>query len=385
MPVNNRIANMENEMTEWRRDIHQNPELAYKETRTASKVAELLRSFGVDEVIERIGGTGVVGRISNGKGGSIGLRADMDALPIMETTNCKYSSQNKGVMHACGHDGHTTMLLGAAKYLAETKNFKGDVILVFQPAEEGFAGAKAMIDDGLFERFPIDAIYGMHNFPNLKEGTIAVAPGPRLAAADNFVVDIKGKGSHGAMPSNSVDPVLCASAIVQGLQQLVSRNADPQKTLVVTVASFHSGDANNVIPDNATLTGTVRYYDPIIGKMTRERFKHIVDGISSAHGAVSSTDYMVGYPPTINHEKESEFALEVAKEVAGSLATEKQTPMMGSEDFSYFLQQKPGAYAWIGNGNSAPLHNPKYDFNDSILTVGSSFLVKLAETSLKNN
>ncbi len=385
MPVNNRIASMENELTEWRRDIHQNPDLAYKETRTASKVADLLRSFGVDEVIEGIGGTGVVGRISNGTGGSVALRADMDALPIIETTNCKYSSKNKGIMHACGHDGHTTMLLGAAKYLAETKNFQGDVILVFQPAEEGFAGAKAMIEDGLFDRFSIDEIYGMHNHPNLKEGTLAVAPGPRLAAADNFIIKIKGKGSHGAMPSNSVDPILCASAVVQGLQQLVSRNADPQKTLVVTVASFHSGDANNVIPDNSTLTGTVRYYDPSLGDMTRDRFKQIVKGIVSAHGAKASIDYIVGYPPTINHEKESKFALGVAKEIAGSLATDKQTPMMGSEDFSYFLQIKPGAYAWRGNGNSAPLHNPKYDFNDSILTVGSSFLAKLAETSLKNN
>ena len=382
MEIHDSVQKRHEEMTGWRRELHSRPELAFQEKWTSDFVAEKLESFGLP-IHRGLAGTGVVATLKNGEGPSIGLRADMDALPLLEKNQFGHRSQNEGKMHACGHDGHTTMLLGAAKYLAETKNFQGDVVLVFQPAEEGFAGAKAMIEDGLFERFPVDEIYGMHNFPNLKEGALAVAPGPKLAAADNFVIEIKGKGSHGAMPSNSIDPILCASAITQGLQQLVSRNSDPQKTLVVTVASFHSGDANNVIPDSATLTGTVRYYDTSIGDMTRDRFKKIVNGIASAHGAIASVNYIVGYPPTINHERESKFALEVAKEVSGALATDNQTPMMGSEDFSYFLQKKPGAYAWIGNGDSAPLHNPKYDFNDSILTVGSSFLAKIAETCLK--
>ena len=343
----------------------------------------MLNSFGVDKIEEGIGGTGVVGIINNGEGQSIGLRADMDALPITENTQCTYSSKSKGIMHACGHDGHTAMLLGAAKYLSETRNFRGTVVLIFQPAEEGYAGAKAMIDDGLLKKFPLDTIYGMHNMPGLKAGTLAVGEGPRLAAADNFTVLIKGKGAHGAMPANSIDPIVCASSVILALQQVVSRNTNPQETLVLTVASLHSGDANNVIPNEAEITGTVRFYNEEVGKLAQKRFKEIIENTCKAYNASSEINYIKGYPPTINHKQESLFALKAAEDVIGLEASNEQKPMMGSEDFSYFLNEVPGAYAWIGNGDSAALHNPRYDFNDDNLPIGSSFLVSLAEKSLQ--
>ena len=279
MPIINRISDFHEKMIEWRRDIHSHPELAYQEKRTAKKVVELLKEFGVDEIHEGIGGTGVVGVIKNGKGPKIGLRADMDALPITETNQCGHVSTNKGVMHACGHDGHTTMLLGAARYLSETRNFKGEVILIFQPAEEGFAGAKAMIEDGLFKKFPVKSIYGMHNVPGVKSGHLDVGPGPRMAAADNFEIKINGKGAHGAMPDQSIDPIVCGSAVVQALQSLVSRNSDPRKTLVVSVTQFNSGHANNVIPDFAQLAGTIRYFDKETGQFIRTKFPKIVNDI----------------------------------------------------------------------------------------------------------
>jgi len=385
MPIINRISDFHEKMIEWRRDIHSHPELAYQEKRTAKKVVELLKEFGVDEIHEGIGGTGVVGVIKNGKGPKIGLRADMDALPITETNQCGHVSTNKGVMHACGHDGHTTMLLGAARYLSETRNFKGEVILIFQPAEEGFAGAKAMIEDGLFKKFPVKSIYGMHNVPGVKSGHLDVGPGPRMAAADNFEIKINGKGAHGAMPDQSIDPIVCGSAVVQALQSLVSRNSDPRKTLVVSVTQFNSGHANNVIPDFAQLAGTIRYFDKETGQFIRSKFPKIVNDICEAFGANAEINYKEGYPPTINENSSAKFALEVAKDVAGENASENQVPMMGSEDFSYFLQEKPGAYAWIGNGNSASLHNPSYDFNDDVLPIGASFLSRIAEKALNNN
>ena len=385
MPIINRISDFHENMIEWRQDIHSHPELAYQEKRTARKVAELLKEFGVDEIHEGIGGTGVVGVIKNGNGPKIGLRADMDALPITEANQCSHASTNEGVMHACGHDGHTTMLLGAARYLSETRNFKGEVILIFQPAEEGFAGAKAMIDDGLFERFPVDSIYGMHNMPGLETGSIAVAPGPRMAAADNFEIKINGKGAHAAMPYQSIDPIVCGSAVVQALQSLVSRNADPRKTLVVSVTQFNSGHANNVIPDFASLAGTIRYFDKDTSEFIRERFPKIVKDVCEAFGAEAEIDYKEGYPPTINDIDSANLALNIAKEIAGDKATDNQPPSMGSEDFSYFLQEKPGAYAYIGNGNSASLHNPSYDFNDENLSIGASFLSRIAEKALNNN
>lgn len=385
MPIINRISEFHEKMIEWRQDIHSHPELAYQEKRTANKVAELLREFGVDEIHEGIGGTGVVGVIKNGNGPKIGLRADMDALPITEANQCSHVSTNEGVMHACGHDGHTTMLLGAARYLSETRNFKGEVILIFQPAEEGFAGAKAMIDDGLFERFPVDSIYGMHNMPGLETGSIAVGPGPRMAAADNFEIKINGKGAHAAMPYQSIDPIVCGSAVVQALQSLVSRNADPRKTLVVSVTQFNSGHANNVIPDFASLAGTIRYFDKDTSEFIRKRFPKIVKDVCEAFGAEAEIDYKEGYPPTVNDIDSANFALDIAKDIAGEKATDNQPPSMGSEDFSYFLQEKPGAYAYIGNGDSASLHNPSYDFDDENLSIGASFLSRIAEKALNNN
>jgi len=384
MPVVNRIAAFHTAMAEWRHDIHEHPELAYQEARTAGRVAELLKEFGIDEVAEGIGKTGVVGVIRNGEGPSLGLRADMDALPIHEETGLSYQSRHNGVMHACGHDGHTAMLLGAARYLSETRKFAGTVVLVFQPAEEGFAGARAMIDDGLFERYPVDSIYGVHNMPGLPTGTIALSPGPVMAAADSFTITVQGKGGHGAMPHLAVDPVVAASAMVSALQSLVSRELDPTKTLVISVTRIHGGDAFNVIPDTVELGGTVRYFDDEVGTRTQARMHAIIDGVAAAHGVTASMTYDVGYPATRNHQSETDFAREVAAEVLGSEATE-QRPTMGSEDFSFFLEAKPGAYAFVGNGDGADcvtVHNPKYDFNDEILPVGASFFARLVETAL---
>ena len=383
MPIQNRIAQYFDDMKSWRHHFHKFPELAYNEFNTSKKVVKLLKEFKVDDIETGIGGTGVVAVIKNGAGKSIGLRADMDALPIPEENNKPYCSQNKGLMHACGHDGHTTMLLGAARYLSETRNFKGKVILIFQPAEEGFAGAKAMIDDGLFKKYPVDEIYGMHNMPKLESGVLAVEEGPRLAAADNFEIEIIGKGAHGAMPSNSIDPIVCGSAIVQNLQHIVSRNSNPKETLVITVASFHSGKANNVIPKSAKLNGTIRYYNDKIGEMAKKRFYDVVNSTSQAYNAKSNIVFKKGYPATVNHSNQSTFAFKVAKKVNGKKSSNSQSPMMGSEDFSYFLKEVPGAFAWIGNGESASLHNPKYDFDDNILCTGASFLATLAEDYLR--
>ena len=383
MPIKNRIASFENEMISWRHHFHENPELAYNEFNTSKKVVELLKEFGITEIEEGIGKTGVVATLENGIGKTIGLRADMDALPIFEENkNKKYKSKCDGKMHACGHDGHTTMLLGAAKYLSETKNFKGKVVLIFQPAEEGFAGAKAMIDDGLLERYPINEIYGMHNMPGLEAGVLAIESGPRLAAADNFVIEIIGKGAHGAMPSNSIDPIVCGASIIQNLQHIVSRNSDPKETLVITVASFNSGHANNVIPKSASLSGTIRYYNDKIGVLAKKRFFEVINSTCDAFGAKVDINFQKGYPATINHKKQSEFAYDSAKKIIGNKASSSQAPMMGSEDFSYFLKKVPGCFAWIGNGPSASLHNPKYDFNDSVLSIGSSFLASIAEDRL---
>ena len=384
MAIINRIAAFVEDMRAWRHDIHQHPELAYEEHRTGGRVAELLREFGVDEVAEGIGKTGVGGVIRNGEGPAIGLRADMDALPIVELTGVPHQSVNDGVMHACGHDGHTSMLLGAAKYLTETRNFSGTVVLVFQPAEEGLAGAKAMIDDGLFERFPVDAIYGVHNMPGLAEGEIRVSAGPVMAAADSFTVTVKGRGGHGAMPHMSIDPVVVAAAMVGGLQSLVSRNLDPHKTLVVSVTQIHGGDTFNVIPDTVTLGGTVRYFEKEVGDANRQRMEALLNGIAAAHGASMEMDYKIGYPPTLNHAAEAAFAAGVASEITGSAAGD-QLKVMGSEDFSFFLLEKPGAYAWVGNGNEPDrpmLHNPHYDFNDNIMPTGASYFARLVETSL---
>ena len=384
MPIVNRIAAFHKDMRQWRHDIHQHPELAYQEARTASKVASLLGEFGVDEVVEGIGRTGVVGVIRNAEGPMIGLRADMDALPIVEETGLAYRSRHDGVMHACGHDGHTAMLLGTARYLTETRNFSGTVVLVFQPAEEGQAGARAMIEDGLFDRFPVEAIYGVHNMPGLPAGTIAVSSGPVMAAADSFKITVQGRGGHGAMPHLADDPVIAACAIVGALQTLVSRNLDPGQTLVISVTQIHGGHAFNVIPDAVELGGTVRWFEPEVGALARRRMREVIDGVARAHGATATLTYEEGYPPTCNHEAETGFVREVASQVMGAPAPE-QPRIMGSEDFSFFLEAKPGAYAFVGNGDQdgfVCVHNPHYDFNDDILPVGASLFARLVETAL---
>ena len=385
MKIIKELEDLQPEMENWRRDIHAHPEIAFEEHRTAKIVADKLESFGI-EVETGIAGTGVVGTLKKGKGNrSIGLRADLDALLIHETNDFEHKSKTPGKMHACGHDGHTTMLLGAARYLSETRKFNGEVILIFQPAEEGFAGAKAMIEDGLFDKFPVESIFGMHNMPGVNTGNLDVGPGPRMAAADNFDVKIMGKGAHGAMPNESIDPIVCGASVIQALQSLVSRNSDPRKTLVVSVTQFNAGHANNVIPDFATLAGTIRYFDEETGQFIRKKFPKVINDICEAFGAKAEINYTEGYPPTINDKNAATFALETAKEIAGENASENQAPVMGSEDFSYFLQKTPGAYAWIGNGNSASLHNPSYDFNDDLLPVGASFLSRIAEKALNNN
>ena len=384
MPIVNRIAAFHKDMREWRHDIHQHPELAYQEARTASRVAALLGEFGVDEVVEGIGRTGVVGVIRNGDGPMIGLRADMDALPIVENTGLPYRSRHDGVMHACGHDGHTAMLLGTSRYLAETRNFSGTVVLIFQPAEEGQAGARAMIEDGLFERFPVDAVYGVHNMPGLPAGSIAVSPGAVMAAADGFKITVQGRGGHAAMPHLADDPVIAGCAIVGALQTLVSRNLDPARTLVISVTQIHGGEAFNVIPDAVELGGTVRYFEAAVGEMARRRMAEVIEGVARAHGVSAAMTYEEGYPPTRNHEVETAFARGVAAEVTGGPAHE-QPRIMGSEDFSFFLEAKPGAYAFVGNGDRdgfVCVHNPHYDFNDEILPVGASYFARLVETAL---
>ena len=383
MPVINSIAALEEDMTAWRRDFHMHPELAYQEERTSQIVAEKLKSWGI-KVKTGLGKTGVVGVIEGtGEGPSIGLRADMDALPIDEMNDIEWKSQNQGVMHACGHDGHTTMLLGAAKYLAETRNFAGTVHVIFQPAEEGFAGAKAMIDDGLFEEFPCDQVYGLHNWPEMPAGQLAAVPGPIMAAADKFVIKVKGKGAHGAMPHNGVDPIVVGSQIVTALQSLVSRSKNPIETAVISTTMFHAGSAFNVIPEEAELSGTVRTFNPKVQDMVEAGMKRIAEGISAAMGAVAEIDYRRGYPATINHKREADLAAEVAASIVGPENVRRDVnPTMGAEDFSFMLNEKPGCYLWLGQGGGASsenVHHPQYDFNDTVLPIGASVLAKLVE------
>jgi hippurate hydrolase len=387
MPVLNRIADFQDDLVAWRHDIHRHPELAFEEHRTAALVAEKLRSFGFDEVVEGIGTTGVVGVLRQGEGPMIGLRADMDALPILETVEDRpHKSVHQGVMHACGHDGHTTMLLGAARYLAETRRFSGTLVFIFQPAEEGRAGAKAMIEDGLFDRYPVSAVYGVHNLPGLPAGAIAVSAGPVMAAADMFTITIQGKGAHAAAPHLGRDPVVAGSALVQAYQTLVSRQYPPHETLVISVTEFHAGDTFNVLPDTARLGGTVRYFNQEIGEQAIASMQRVADGIAAAYGVEISLDYKYGYPPTVNSHPEAEAARAVIAETFGADRAPVQSPVMFAEDFSFFLQAKPGAYGFIGNGEGSPqsgcvgLHNPRYDFNDEILTTGATFFARLAES-----
>ena len=388
MPVINSIAAMQDEMAEWRQDIHAHPELAFEEVRTAQLVAEKLESWGI-EVTRGLGKTGLVGTLKGREPGSrsIGLRADMDALPLQELNDLPYKSQYDGKMHACGHDGHTATLLGAAKYLAENPNFKGTVHFIFQPAEEGFAGAKAMIKDGLFERFPCDEVYGLHNAPHMEFGKIGVMSGPMMAAADTFDIVVQGRGGHGAFPQTSVDPVLIGSQIVTALQSIVSRNTDPQKSGVISVTRFHAGEAFNVIPDTAMLGGTVRTFDPKVQDMIIERMEAVATGIATALGGSAELRYRRGYPVTINHELNSEYAAEAAKAVVGDDGVVRDIPpVMGAEDFSYMLQERPGCYIWLGQGGQVggegALHHPRYNFNDAALPIGASYFVNLVEQRL---
>jgi amidohydrolase len=387
MPIINRFADLSEEITEWRRDIHAHPELLYDTHRTAELVAEKLKAFGVDEIATGIGQTGVVGVIrgkTNTSGKVIGLRADMDALPLEEITGKPYASTIPGKMHACGHDGHTAMLLGAAKYLAETRNFDGTAVVIFQPAEEGGAGAKAMIEDGLMDRFGIQEVYGMHNLPGAPVGTFHIRPGSIMAAADRLHIEIEGTGCHAAKPHEGVDTILVGAHIVQAVQSIASRNTDPLKSVVVSLTTFNAGFTDNVIPQTAVLRGTVRTLDPEIRDLAEARLKQIVPTIAEAFGAKATIHYKRDYPITSNHEAQTEFAAGIAREIAGADNVDTDVPpTMGGEDFSFMLQERPGAFIFAGNGDTAMLHHPAYDFNDELIPVGCSYWVKLVETAMK--
>ncbi len=386
MPVVNRIADLADEIASWRRDFHENPEIMYETVRTAAKVADLLRSFGLDEVVTGIGRTGVVGVIRGKNGGAgrvIGLRADMDALPIAEMTGLPYASKTPGKMHACGHDGHTSMLLGAAKYLAETRNFNGTAVVIFQPAEEGGAGAKAMIDDGLMTRWAIDEVYSLHNLPGLPVGEFAIRKGPIMAATDEFRITITGRGGHAAKPHETVDPIIVGTQIVSALQTIASRAVNPLDSVVVSVTIFEAGTAFNVIPETATLRGTIRSLTDATRDLAEKRLNEIVNALCTAYGATAEIEFRRGYPVTANHDDQTDFAVSVAEEIAGPERVQRETePMMGGEDFSYMLLERPGAYIFAGNGDSASLHHPRYNFNDGLIPPGSSYFVRLVEKAL---
>lgn len=385
MPILNRVAEMHDEITGWRRHLHTMPELLYDVHRTAAFVEERLREFGCDEVVPGIGRTGVVGLIRGrlGDGPTVGLRADMDALPLTEITGKQYASQTPGKMHACGHDGHTAMLLGAAKYLAETRNFAGSVAVIFQPAEEGGAGGKAMVDDGMMERFGISRVFGMHNMPGLPVGQFAIRPGPIMAATAEFTITVRGRGGHAAMPHGTIDPIVIASQMVMALQTIASRSIDPVDSIVVSVTKFHAGDAYNVIPQSAEIAGTIRTLRNEVGETSRTRLREICEGIAAANGATVEIDLDVNYPVTHNDPGETVFAAGIAASISGEANVHTSiNPVMGGEDFSYMLEARPGAFIFAGNGDTANLHHPAYDFNDDLIPHGVSYWVKLAETAL---
>jgi hippurate hydrolase len=383
MAISSEIKALLPDITALRHDIHAHPEIRYEEIRTSKLVAEQLKNYGVDEVITGLGKTGVVALIK-GKGASnrgIALRADMDALPIDEISDLAYKSKTPGKMHACGHDGHTAMLLGAARYLASTRNFSGTAVLIFQPAEEGGAGAKAMIDDGLFQRFPIDAIYGMHNHPGLPVGEFAIRSGPMMAASDYFTVTIEGRGAHAARPHFSIDPILIGSHIVTALQSIVSRQVDPKESAVVSVCIFQAGKAGNVIPQTGLLVGAARSFKAEIRDLLEERIKRIVSTTAQSFGASVNIEYRRSSPVLINDPAATHFAASVAEKISNKVDTEI-APRMAGEDFAYLLEQKPGAYILAGNGDTASVHQPNYDFNDALLPYGISYWAKLIETAL---
>ncbi len=381
------IKQFHDEMTEWRRDFHKHPELKYEENRTSDLVAAKLEEFGI-EIHRGLAKTGVVGTIRNGDGPSIGLRADMDALPLEEKNTFRYASINSGKMHACGHDGHTAMLLGAAKHLASSKNFKGTVNFIFQPAEEGGGGGEVMIKEGLFEMFPVDSVYGLHNWPDMPAGIFGVGSGAIMAAQDSFDLTINGCGGHAALPDQCIDPIVIASQVVGALQIIPSRNTHPVDSLVISVTQIHSGDAYNVIPDSVIMNGSVRTFQKETRKEIPKTMLRVAEGVCSAYGATCELNYMSGYPATINSVRETDIS---AKAVVDLLGEDKiirnPTPSMTSEDFSYMLESRPGCYVWLGIAKDIDhkgdmLHSSRYDFNDDVLTVGASYWVKLVENEL---
>lgn len=386
MPLINSLSEHLDDIRAWRHDIHAHPELQYDVHRTAGLVADKLREFGLDEVVTGIGRTGVVGVIrgkGQNSGKTVGLRADMDALPIQEVRDLPHKSQTDGTMHACGHDGHTAMLLGAARHLAENRDFDGTVVVIFQPAEEGGAGGKAMVDDGMMERFGIQEVYGMHNVPGMPIGTFASKVGPLMAAADHIEITIEGKGAHAAMPHNGIDTVLVASAVVQALQSIVSRNVDPLDQAVVSITQIHSGDAFNVIPQTAELAGTVRTFTPETRDMAERRIEEICAGVAATYGASIKATYTRNYPATVNHADQTGFALDVAADIVGESAVQRNMDgMMGGEDFSFMLLERPGNFIFVGNGDTAGLHHPEYDFNDDAIPYGCSYWISLVERAM---
>jgi hippurate hydrolase len=385
MPVLNSVAALTEEIAAWRRDFHLHPELDYDVHRTAGIVAEKLKAFGCDEVVTGIGRTGVVGVIRGRLPGDrvIGMRADMDALPIEEASGKPWSSTVAGKMHACGHDGHTAMLLGAARHLAETRNFAGTAVVIFQPAEEGGGGGKAMVEDGMMDRFGVQEVYGMHNMPGLPVGHFATRTGPLMAAADRFTIEIEGRGGHAAHPHHAIDTVVIASQLVQALQTIVARNVDPLESAVVSTTFMRAGDAFNVLPQTAELRGTVRTFKPAVQDMIERRMGEIAHGVATMHGATARLVYVRGYPPTLNHAEQTAFAAKVAASISGAEAVNTDAaPVMGAEDFSFMLEARPGAFVFVGNGSTAGLHHPAYDFDDSLIPVGVSYWARLVETAM---
>tara|TARA_B100001778_G_scaffold90002_1_gene73385 strand:+ start:255 stop:1418 length:1164 start_codon:yes stop_codon:yes gene_type:complete len=384
MAILNSIAGFEKDMAKWRQHLHQNPELGRECYKTAEYVSERLKEFGITEIHTGYASSGLVA-IIEGKapGRTIGLRADMDALPITENTGLSYSSVNEGVMHACGHDGHTTMLLGAARYLSETRNFSGRVALIFQPDEEATGGAKAMVEEGIIEQFQIEEVYALHNIPGHDVGVMYTRSGPIMAGADSFSVEIKGKGGHAAYPHEVKDPIVAALSIAQAFQTIVSRNNIPSDDLVISITQVHSGTTDNVIPETAYLNGTVRTFDLSVQEMVIKRMEKIISGLAMSFEVEAKLNYEKGYPPTINHEEATNFAIEVAHDVCGpDRVLTSVSKEMGAEDFSYMLEKRPGAYLFLGTGEGAGLHNPNYDFNDAAAPIGASFFARLIEKAL---
>lgn len=381
MPIINRIADFAEDMTAWRRHLHTIPELGFDCPKTAAFIKERLQEMGVDEIHEGIAQTGIVAIINGtGEGRTVGLRADFDALPIMEETGVDYASTHPGKMHACGHDGHTAMLLGAAKYMAETRNFAGRVALIFQPAEEDGGGAQVMCAEGMMERFDIAEVYGIHNMPGAEEGTFATRPGPIMAAVDSFTITINGRGGHGAMPHETADPVVAACGMVTAIQTIISRNTHSGAEKVISVTQIHTGTASNIIPDTAMINGTVRTFDKETRDTIMRRMGEIVQGQAASYGVAAELDYEEGYPATVNSEAQTAFAAGVARGLVGDAKVNADFPKVaGAEDFSYMLEERPGSYLFLGAGPGAGLHHPKYNFNDEVAPVGASFFAQLVE------